>query len=123
MSWLAPGPIHCPSCNARVARHPWFVARRIRELTCPHCGALLEVSIPAWSHYLTALLFALLSQVAAFALLALIFFREWWWVGLGIAVFAIIDWIRSAWLRSRATVRWINQGSMERRAKGAWIPE
>jgi hypothetical protein len=123
MSSLAPGPIHCVSCRSEVARHPWFVGKRVRELTCPHCGAQLEVSIPAWPHYLTAILIALIGQVAALALVIFFLFRSGWPTLLAIAALSAIELGRSAWLRSRSTVRWLNRRSMERKASGAWVPE
>ena len=92
-------------------------------MVCPHCGAALEVSIPAWPHYLTALVVSLLGEAFALVLIVLFLFREGWWVVFAIAAFTSIEFLRSAWLRSRSTVRWINRGSMERRAKGAWAPE
>jgi hypothetical protein len=73
MHSIAPGPILCPACATRIARHRWFVLKRVRVLSC--------------------------------------------------AIFVAIDLARSAWLRSRADIRWINQGSMERRASGRWTPE
>jgi hypothetical protein len=42
---------------------------------------------------------------------------------LAVAFFLAIDYVRTTWLRFHATVRWINQGSMERRAAGRWTPD
>lgn len=123
MSSLAPGPVNCPSCNREVALHPWFVRKRVRELSCTQCGAQIEVSIPVWPHYLTAFGLALLGEIVAFVLLFLILLRNGWGVALVIAVFTSIELARSMWLRSRSTVRWINERSMQRRSSGAWVPE
>jgi hypothetical protein len=59
----------------------------------------------------------------AVVLLILLFVRSWPGAALVIAIFAAIDLARSAWLRRGATVKWVNQGSMERRARERWVPE
>jgi hypothetical protein len=123
VSSLVPGPIPCPSCGHEAARHPWLVTKRVRDLSCPRCGAQLEVTIPAWPHYLTAFVLAVVGELAALALLLAFLFRMWWGPPLAVVVITGIELARSAWLRSRAEVRWVNRNSMERRASGAWVPE
>ena len=95
----------------------------MRELSCPHCGAQIEVSIPGWPHHLSALAFALPTEIIALVLLALIVMRSWFWLAFLIAVLVAIDCARSAWLRRKATINWVNRESMERRASGKWVPD
>jgi hypothetical protein len=123
MRSLTPGPINCPGCHADIAKHPWFVRRRVRELSCPHCGAQIEVVTPAWAHHLTGFAIAILGEGVAAVLLILFFVRSWSGAALLIAIFTAIDLARGAWMRRCATVKWVNQGSMERRAAARWVPE
>ena len=122
MTSLAPGMIVCPSCGSGITRHFWFVHKRVRELTCPHCGAQVEVSVPAWPHYTSALLLAFLVEGAGFVLLFLLLTGHWIWPVLVIGAVSFVEFVRSVLLRRWATIRWINQGSMERSAAGRWTP-
>lgn len=118
---MKPAPVVCPSCQGEVARHPWYVRQRVRALSCPHCGAQLEVVIPAFPHYATAVVIAIAAEVAAL-LLVLVLFRMWVYIVLAFGLVAAIELIRAAWLRRVAEVRWLNRESMKRQAAGRWIP-
>jgi len=95
----------------------------VLDLTCRRCGAQVEVTMPPWAYHLSAIAISLGGQLFAILLLILILMGKWLVVALAIIALKVIDFGRSAWLRRRATVRWINQGSMERRAMGRWTPE
>ena len=123
MSILAPGPIHCPSCNTEVGRHQWLQRKRIRDFSCGNCGAQFEVILPAWRHYVTVFLLDVLLQVCALVLIFLALSWGWWALPLGIGLFFTSERGRSAWLQRNAAVRWINRESMERRTAGRWVPE
>jgi uncharacterized protein (DUF983 family) len=120
---VKPGPIACPACHAEVARHSWFVTKRVREISCPHCGAHLEVVLPAWAHYLTLLFLGVIVEASGLVIVFLTLGRKWSWVALLVAALVVLEAARSAGLRQLSVVRWTDQGSVERRAAGRWVPE
>jgi hypothetical protein len=122
MNSIKPDGILCPSCGHEIGRHPWFVHKRVREWTCPHCGAQLEVVIPAWPHYITAFALASMGELLVLVLLLFVFSARWSAVLALIAAFTGIELVRSAWLRGKSQVRWINRESMQRSAAGSWVP-
>ena len=97
--------------------------KRVTELDCASCGAQIEIVFGAWGYYLLWWTSQVGWQVAFVAIICLAFTRQWLWLAAVIGVSIGFEWLRALVLRRGATVRWINERSMERRAAGQWVPE
>ena len=105
---------------------PAFSTRRRLPVTCTNCGQRLEIVYPKPWYYTLSLAAGLLVELSVLPLLFLIILQQWVWFAAVIAAFTLGNYLSTAFLNARATIRVdtdpLDEGS-SRELLGRWYPK
>lgn len=116
----------CPACSAPSIVLKSFSSRRRRAVTCTNCGQRVEIVYPKAWYYALSLAAGLLAELSILPLLFLVILQQWAWIAVVITAFTLGNYLATAFLNARATIRLDNDDLDEVSRKevfGRWYPK
>ncbi|HEU5134902.1 MAG TPA: hypothetical protein VFU13_07140 [Steroidobacteraceae bacterium] len=95
----------CPQCKADSVELSLLNVKRLRRVTCPPCGAKLEIVVPDLPYRLVTWTVAILASLLAPTFLVLVFARQWATIGLAVVLLFALIFGSNEMLNRRATVQ------------------